>query len=161
MGALIEAARAVSWETCVPLLRRVYAEAVASPYRSSAPRVREELEREAHIVALAASAEHDRARAAELRQANADAQKANQLAQQANHEAQQALAQTHEELNSMRASVGGFAETTAGGFSPPLSAVACCASPRARCCGAFCSPRSHSAAAAAAVRARRPTAPSV
>ena len=117
--ALRGAARAASWAESVPELRRIYAEAVASPYRASAPRVAEDLDREAHIVALAASSEHDRERAGELERANAEAQQANQRAQEANREAQLALGQAGDELGRLRASVGGFAETSAGGFLTP------------------------------------------
>jgi hypothetical protein len=60
-----------------------------------------DLERESHIVALAASAEHDRARAAELQQANDEAQRANNEAQQA--------------LLALRSSVGAFADPADGG----------------------------------------------
>jgi glycosyltransferase involved in cell wall biosynthesis len=98
---LREAAAATSWAKVIPLLREVYAQAVASPHRASAPRVGEELERESHIVALAASAAHDRAVASELQQANEDAQRANDAAQRA--------------LSVLRSSVGAFAEPSDGG----------------------------------------------
>jgi glycosyltransferase involved in cell wall biosynthesis len=119
LRALNEAAAAATWSAAVPSLRAVYEQALASPYRSSAPRVADDLDREAHIVALAASAEHDRARAGELQRANADAQRANQQAQDANRQAQLALGETRDELAQLRASVGGFAETSAGGFLTP------------------------------------------
>jgi glycosyltransferase involved in cell wall biosynthesis len=106
---LREAAEGLSWANVIPLLRGVYEQAVASPYRAGAPRVAEDLERESHIVALAASAEHDRARASELQRANDEAQRANDEAQQANDEAQQALLV-------LRSSVGSFAEPSAGGL---------------------------------------------
>jgi alpha-1,3-rhamnosyl/mannosyltransferase len=102
VGGLLAAAQASSWANAVPLLREVYHQAVRSPHRASAPRVAEELEREAHIVALAASAEHDRERAAELASAN--------------HEAHLALGEAHGQLGTLRASVGGFAERAEGGF---------------------------------------------
>ncbi|MGA2006637.1 MAG: glycosyltransferase [Solirubrobacteraceae bacterium] len=98
---LRDAAGQLRWANVLPLLRDVYAQAVASPYRASAPRVDADLERESHIVALAASAEHDRARAAELQQANDEAQRANNEAQQA--------------LLALRSSVGAFAEPAGGG----------------------------------------------
>jgi glycosyltransferase involved in cell wall biosynthesis len=106
---LRNAADATSWSKCTPMLRSVYEQAVASPYRTSAPRVAEELEREGHIVALAASAEHDRARASELQRANDEAQRANDAAQRAHEEAQQALL-------ALRSSVGAFAEPSEGGL---------------------------------------------
>jgi glycosyltransferase involved in cell wall biosynthesis len=99
---LREAAGELRWANVVPLLRDVYEQAVASPHRASAPRVAADLEREAHIVALAASAEHDRARASELQQANDEAQRANDAAQQA--------------LLALRSSVGAFADPTDGGL---------------------------------------------
>jgi glycosyltransferase involved in cell wall biosynthesis len=98
---LREAAHALRWDNVVPLLRDVYAQAVASPYRASAPHVAADLEREAHIVSLAASAAHDRARASELQEANDEAQRANDAAQQA--------------LAALRSSVGGLAEPADGG----------------------------------------------
>jgi glycosyltransferase involved in cell wall biosynthesis len=107
--ALRDAARATSWASCVPRLREVYELAVASPHRASRPRVQEELEREAHIVALAASADHDRLRASELERANDEAQLANDEAQRGLHEVRGAL-------SALQASVGGFAETADGGF---------------------------------------------
>jgi hypothetical protein len=107
--ALRDAARATSWASCVPRLREVYELAVASPHRASRPRVQEELEREAHIVALAASADHDRLRASELERANAEAQRANDEAQRGLHEVRGAL-------SALQASVGGFAEAADGGF---------------------------------------------
>jgi hypothetical protein len=67
--------------------------------------VAEELEREEHIVALAASADHDRLRASELAGANADAQRGF-------HEARVAFLALQE-------SVGGFADTADGGFLTP------------------------------------------
>jgi glycosyltransferase involved in cell wall biosynthesis len=100
--ALRDAAGKISWEKVTPLLRDVYQQAVASPYRASAPHVAADLEREAHIVALAASAEHDRARASELERANHEAQ-------QANHEAQRALL-------AVRSRVGAFDESDVGGL---------------------------------------------
>ena len=108
VAALKEAASAMSWAHSMPLLRGVYELAIRSPYRASAPRVAEELEREAHIVALDASAEHDRARASELQLANEEAQAANDEAQRARAEADGALA-------ALRASVGAFAEAADGG----------------------------------------------
>jgi hypothetical protein len=63
--------------------------------------VAEDLERESHIVALAASAEHDRARAGELEAANDEAQRANDAAQQT--------------LAALRSSVGAFADPADGG----------------------------------------------
>ena len=107
--ALRDAARATSWASCVPRLREVYELAVRSPHRASRPRVQEELEREAHIVALAASADHDRLRAGELERANAEAQ-------QANDEAQRGLHEVRGALSALQASVGGFAEAADGGF---------------------------------------------
>jgi glycosyltransferase involved in cell wall biosynthesis len=106
---LREAAGALSWANCLPLLRGVYEEAVRSPYRASVPRVAEDLERESYIVALAASAEHDRARADELAAANDEAQRANDEAQRASEEA-------HRALLGLRASVGAFAEPADGGL---------------------------------------------
>jgi len=102
---LREAAGELCWANVVPLLRGVYEQAIASPYRASAPHVAADLEREAHIVALAASAEHDRARADELRQANDDAQRANGAAQEA--------------LLALRLSVRPFAEPADGGPLTP------------------------------------------
>jgi glycosyltransferase involved in cell wall biosynthesis len=99
---LREAAAVLSWAHVVPLLRDVYEQAIASPYRASSPHVAADLERESHIVALAASAEHDRARASELEQANSEAQRANDAAQQA--------------LLALRSSVGAFAEPADGGL---------------------------------------------
>jgi glycosyltransferase involved in cell wall biosynthesis len=110
--ALRDAAAATSWASCVPRLREIYEQAVRSPYRASRPRVAEELEREAHIVALAASADHDRLRAGELELANAEAQRANDDAQRGLHEVSVAL-------SVLQASVGGFAETADGGFLTP------------------------------------------
>ncbi len=95
------AAEKLRWANVVSPLCRVYEQALASPYRASAPRVSEELERESHIVALAASADHDRERASELARANEAAQAANNTAQQA--------------LAALRASVGAFADPADGG----------------------------------------------
>jgi len=107
--SLRDAAREITWERCVPQLRRVYEQAVASPLRASAPRVAEDLEREDFIVALSATADHDRARAAELARANDDAQRANDEAQRATQEAQQAL-------YALRDSVGVFRVSAEGGL---------------------------------------------
>jgi glycosyltransferase involved in cell wall biosynthesis len=107
--ALRDAARATNWASCLPQLRAIYEQAVRSPHRASRPRVREELEREAHIVGLAASSDHDRLRASELERANAEAQRANDEAQRGLHEVRGAL-------SALQASVGGFAETPDGGF---------------------------------------------
>ncbi|MGD1051926.1 MAG: glycosyltransferase [Solirubrobacteraceae bacterium] len=103
--ALRDAARATSWASCVPRLREIYEQAVRSPQRASRPRVAEELEREEHIVALAASADHDRLRASELARANVDAQRGF-------HEARVAFLD-------LQASVGGFADPADGGFLSP------------------------------------------
>lgn len=119
LQALRDAAAAMSWAECVPMLRAVYDDAVRSPYRASAPRVAEELEREAHIVALAASAEHDRERARELAHANEEAQRANDEAQHANEEAQRANDEAQQALRALRSSVGAFLETSAGGLLTP------------------------------------------
>ena len=99
--ALRDAARETTWARCVPQLRSVYEQAVASPLRASAPRVSEDLEREEFIVALSAAAEHDRGRAAELAGANDDAQRANDEAQRA--------------LIALRDSVGIFRVSAEGG----------------------------------------------
>jgi glycosyltransferase involved in cell wall biosynthesis len=101
LRVLREAAAAVSWAAVIPMLREVYRQAVAGPHRAGAPRVAEDLERESHIVALAASAEHDRARAGELEAANDEAQRANDAAQQT--------------LAALRSSVGAFADPADGG----------------------------------------------
>jgi glycosyltransferase involved in cell wall biosynthesis len=106
---LCDAAALTSWQACIPQLREVYADALASPRRASAPRIVEELEREAHIVALAASAEHDRERAIELERANDAAQRANDAAQR-HSEA------SHEALIAFRESVGAFADPADGGL---------------------------------------------
>jgi len=102
VAALREAARETTWARCVPQLRRVYEDAVASPLRASAPRVAEDLEREDFIVALSAAAEHDRSRAVELAGANDDAQRANDEAQRA--------------LIALRDSVGIFRVSVEGGL---------------------------------------------
>jgi hypothetical protein len=100
--ALRDAAQQTTWARCVPLLRDVYEQAVASPLRASAPRVAGDLEREDFIVALSATAEHDRGRAAELLRANDDAQRANNEAQLA--------------LVALRESVGIFRVSAEGGL---------------------------------------------
>ena len=103
--ALRDAARETTWARCVPQLRAVYEQAVASPFRASAPRVAEDLEREDFIVSLAAAAEHDRGRAAELLRANDDAQRANDEAQRA--------------LIALRDNVGIFRVSAEGGLMSP------------------------------------------
>jgi len=112
---LVDAAGEASWAKVVPALLGVYREAVATPYRSSAPRVAADLEREAHIVSLAASGEHDRARASELEQANLDAQRANDGAQRALVEAERELLHKQGALAALQSSVGAFAEPADGG----------------------------------------------
>ena len=107
--ALRDAAAATSWANCLPQLLEVYALAVRSPHRASAPRVAEEMEREEHILAVAAAAEHDRRRARELAQGNADAQRAND-------EAQRELQAVRGSLRALQASVGSFAEAAEGGL---------------------------------------------
>ena len=104
--ALRDAARETTWARCIPQLRRVYEQAVASPLRASAPRVAEDLEREDFIVALSAAADHDRGRAAELARANDDAQRAND-------EAQRALIALRENVGIFRASADGGVMTQA------------------------------------------------
>ncbi len=104
--ALRDAALQTTWARCVPQLRAVYEQAVASTLRASAPRVAEDLEREDFIVALSAAADHDRGRAAELASANADAQ-------QANDEAQRALIALRESVGIFRVSAEGGLMTQA------------------------------------------------
>jgi len=100
--ALRDAAAATSWASCVPRLREIYEQAVRSPHRASRPRVDEELEREEHIVALAASAEHDRLRAGELERANVVVQRG--------------LQEYDAALSALQAKVGGLAEVADGGL---------------------------------------------
>jgi hypothetical protein len=109
LRTLQQAAATMSWANCMPQLRAVYEQALASPYRASVPRTTEDLERESYIVALAASAEHDRGRANELAAANDEAQRAND-------EAQRARDELHQTLAALRSSVGAFAEPAQGGL---------------------------------------------
>ncbi|HEY5389025.1 MAG TPA: glycosyltransferase, partial [Solirubrobacteraceae bacterium] len=98
---LREAATRVSWAAAVPRLREVYAAAVASPHRAGAPRIAEDLEREAYIIGLAASSEHDRLRAEEL--------------QRANERGRRIIDETEAVLERLRSDVGALAETSDGG----------------------------------------------
>ncbi|HEX4034127.1 MAG TPA: glycosyltransferase [Solirubrobacteraceae bacterium] len=105
LQALRTAAAQTTWAAVVPQLLEVYAAAVASPHRAGAPRIAEDLEREAFIISLAASAEHDRLRAEEL--------------QSANEHGRRIIDETEAVLERLRSDVGALAETKDGGALSP------------------------------------------
>jgi glycosyltransferase involved in cell wall biosynthesis len=103
--ALGAAAAQTTWAAAVPQLLEVYAAAVSSPHRAAAPRIAEDLERESHIIGLAASSEHDRLRAEEL--------------QRANEHGKRIIDETEAVLARLRSDVGALAEVSDGGALSP------------------------------------------
>ena len=136
VSALREAAANTSWAAAVPRLREIYAKAVASPHRASAPRTAEDADRESFIVGLAASAEHERVRSEHAHQ------RAREL-QDANAHGKRIIEETEAVLERLRADVARSPKSPMAARSAPPSGAACCAWRRDRRCDACCSRRLH------------------